>query len=461
MTNVVLKPIMKEYKKLGMSEDEILADMVLAIQNRIMGLSQKERDELGLKNDFLDANNLYEMIRDKHIQFHYNKRSAGNLPTYNISIDVERDGYFMDLPNPYDPNKSYSPYKKDFPRAYAVTPEKIKEMAYQEEWKVDFDERNKQYDNIGLGKYKRELEYLRFHTFKLWDNWIINNGKQAFENASKIIPYWDFNYDDWEEQSQKILAREAALNQVYRLAGDEYETRLYGGLIKDGDQIMKQENILFRYISDNEGGFHAKAYETAKGNGDWTIGHGLSLKKNDTVKKELARLGYNIDDLIDGKTSIKYIDSAFIASKVMEEMYQTVKGEAAKYGVDLTGNRNAYLTIAVVDMAYQGMIGPRFYKALGKYIETGDEKYLGSFDSYTGEDEIIYSSDERYNTIQPTILNELWNDGMANKVKRNMGGIFVRNKSRAEKIEAWNNGQHTNFTHMDFNDTVWKPEAGE
>ncbi len=145
----------------------------------------------------------------------------------------------------------------------------------------------------------------------------------------------------------------------------------------------------------------------------------------------------------------------------MEEMYQTVKGEAAKYGVDLTGNRNAYLTIAVVDMAYQGMIGPRFYKALGKYIETGDEKYLGSFDSYTGEDEIIYSSDERYNTIQPTILNELWNDGMANKVKRNMGGIFVRNKSRAEKIEAWNNGQHTNFTHMDFNDTVWKPEAGE
>ena len=50
---------------------------------------------------------------------------------------------------------------------------------------------------------------------------------------------------------------------------------------------------------------------------------------------------------------------------------------------------------------------------------------------------------------------------MANKVKRNMGGIFVRNESRAEKIQAWNNGQHTNFTHMDFNDTVWKPEAGE
>lgn len=46
MTNVVLKPIMKEYKKLGMSEDEILADMVLAIQNRIMGLSQKKEMSL-------------------------------------------------------------------------------------------------------------------------------------------------------------------------------------------------------------------------------------------------------------------------------------------------------------------------------------------------------------------------------------------------------------------------------
>ena len=31
-------------------------------------------------------------LKMKHIQFHYNKRSAGNLPTYNISIDVERDG---------------------------------------------------------------------------------------------------------------------------------------------------------------------------------------------------------------------------------------------------------------------------------------------------------------------------------------------------------------------------------
>jgi len=121
MTDVVLKPIMKTYKDRGMSEDEIRTDMVLAIQNRIMGLSQKERDELGFKNDFIDSHNLFDMIDKRQIRFKYNKRSADNKPTYTISIDIDGDGLFMDMPNPFDPNDSYSPEKLELPRAYEIT----------------------------------------------------------------------------------------------------------------------------------------------------------------------------------------------------------------------------------------------------------------------------------------------------------------------------------------------------
>ena len=86
---------------------------------------------------------------------------------------------------------------------------------------------SQQYENIGLGGVKRELEYLRYQTFKLFDNFIVNNGKKVAEKAAGLIPFVDYNYDDWEEQSQKVIRREAALNQIYKLTGDEYETRLY------------------------------------------------------------------------------------------------------------------------------------------------------------------------------------------------------------------------------------------
>ena len=471
MQEVVLKPIMKTYKDRGMSEDDIRTDMVLAIQNRIMGLSQKERDELGLKNDFIDSHNLFDMIDKKQIRFKYNKKSADNKPTYNIVIDVDGDGLFMDLPNPFDPNDSYSPEKLELPRAYEITPKKIKEMAYQEEWKQGFEERDQQYENIGLGGVKRELEYLRYQTFKLFDNFIVNNGKKVAEKAAGLIPFVDYNYDDWEEQSQKVLRREAALNQIYKLTGDEYETRLYSGLVKQfgvsGDAIMKQENILFRYISDNEGGYKANAYETKKGNGDWTIGHGLSLK-DDTVLEELKRLRYNVDDLMNGKTSIKFQDSAWISHKIIENKYQEVKAEALKYGVDLTGNKNSYLTMAIVDMAYQGLTGPRFFEALGKYIETGDAKYLGTFDSYNGDGEAIrkWTDKEKgilnpdYENRESTVLGELWNDGKVYK-DIGMGGVFVRNEDRANKILSWDNGQYTNFVNMKFDESIAQrpPEA--
>ncbi len=110
---------------------------------------------------------------------------------------------------------------------------------------------------------------------------------------------------------------------------------------------MTERNILFDYISENEGGYHSTAYETSRGNGDWTVGHGLSLK-DETVKSELAKRGYDVDSLIAGDSKITYKDSVMIATIMMDQKYNMVKDKAAKFGIDITGDKNSYLAMAMI-----------------------------------------------------------------------------------------------------------------
>ena len=100
----------------------------------------------------------------------------------------------------------------------------------------------------------------------------------------------------FQKLSQNILLDEAALREAKRTRGDQFVTSIYG----TKGETMTERNILFDYISENEGGYHSTAYETSRGNGDWTVGHGLSLK-DETVKSEQQKRGYDVDSLIAGE----------------------------------------------------------------------------------------------------------------------------------------------------------------
>lgn len=183
---------------------------------------------------------------------------------------------------------------------------------------------------------------------------------------------------------------------------------------------MTERNILFDYISENEGGYHSTAYETSRGNGDWTVGHGLSLK-DETVKSELAKRGYDVDSLIAGDSKITYKDSVMIATIMMDQKYNMVKDKAEKFGIDITGDKNSYLAMAMIDLAYQGLLGDRFMTAMGDYIRTGDRKFIGEFEPYIEGG--LSGSDARYAATNPTVFGELANDGTI--YKNNNMGVFI------------------------------------
>ena len=65
-----------------------------------------------------------------------------------------------------------------------------------------------------------------------------------------------------------------------------------------------------------------------------------------------------------------------------------------------------------------------------------------------------------YENRESTVLGELWNDGIVYK-DIGMGGVFVRNEDRANKILSCDNGQYTNFVNMKFDESIAQrpPEA--
>ena len=107
MVDLVKYPIFQEYGDY-LTEDEIKTDMVKNIQKRIMGMSDMQRNELGISDDFLQSNNLFDMIDNKQIRFVYDERSSNSQPTYHIKADFDGSGLYYSIDNPYG-DTSYAP----------------------------------------------------------------------------------------------------------------------------------------------------------------------------------------------------------------------------------------------------------------------------------------------------------------------------------------------------------------
>ncbi len=73
MANIVKYPIYQTFENLGMSREEIEYDAVDTIIERVRGMSNREREDLGLTDDWMNQNNLYTYIHNGRIKLHMMK----------------------------------------------------------------------------------------------------------------------------------------------------------------------------------------------------------------------------------------------------------------------------------------------------------------------------------------------------------------------------------------------------
>ena len=60
---LALKPMFEYHtKELGMNPDDVKADAVFSIIDSIMRLSNEERSELGITDNFFETNQIYDML---------------------------------------------------------------------------------------------------------------------------------------------------------------------------------------------------------------------------------------------------------------------------------------------------------------------------------------------------------------------------------------------------------------
>ena len=491
---LVKYPMFKTYMSKGLSEDEIKTDATITIINRGLNMTEGERAALGLSSDFFTAENILGLMDNKRIRFDYDPASIGD-PTYRISMDLDGDGIFMTLNNPNDPESGFKPEaNRELNSSLTLSGVRsdFQNQAWQN-WKsqnIKADAFFKTYGFLNIEEQPLVMQTLKGMFNLVYNGY--NKGKNGIEDLGRM-----FNDIEWLPDiniDMNTVERQLQENQIAFLT---YQQQKKAGVFDDNlaTQFEGKEqtamgyqntatNLLMDTISRQEGGFYAQAYDSgftgdrnkrfnvgtrgggggpvemaAEGskiqkaeydlmmseNGDPTIGTGLSLK-DATVKKELTELGYDIDKLLTGEQTITREDNNIVMMKILDDKLKLVENLT---GIkDLQSNKNAYLAVALVKLAYNSStwIGPRFREALNNFIETGDMKYIGNFGSYKEGTDEFYSgaTAAEVKQYEPALLNELWNDAEG-QAAIGYGGFRTMMRDVAEFITAWSQGQMTYF----------------
>lgn len=496
MPELVKYPMFKTYMEKGMSEDAIKSDATMTIIKRGLNMNDGERAALGISSDFFTAENILGLWDNKRVRFDYDESSVGD-PTYRISLDLDGDGIFMALNNPNNPNLGFKPQlNRELSSSLSLegVRAEFQNNAWQK-WKKDNIQANVFFQSYGF--LKPEEQPLVMNTLKGMFNLIYNGynkGKNGIEDLGRL-----FNDIEWLPDvniDMNTVERQLQENQVNFLtyqkqkqSGEFIDTRASKFSGKEETSMgfeTTATNLLMDTITKQEGGFYAQAYDSgftgdrnktfttgsrgvgggliqmaAEGSklqkaeydlmmsekGDPTIGTGLSLK-DETVKAELTKLGYNIDKLLTGEELITREHNNIVMMKMLDDKLAMVEQIT---GIDnLATNQNAYLAVALVKLAYNSntWIGPRFQKALKNYLETGDMKYIGNFGSYKEGSNEFYSNlkgnIKDLKGYEPSLLNELWNDAEG-QAYGGYGGFRTMMEDVAGFISAWSQGQQTYF----------------
>lgn len=419
-------PVYSTYGKMGLSKDDIDTDTIYTIQKRLSNMSSAEKLALNITDEKLSNVNLSQMLENGHIRLTYNNKSQPGKPSYNIDIDLERDGIFSSIPNPLNPDASFVPEK--MPIRYnqlSSAASNQQEIQRGTEWGSNFIMKT------GLNKQNSDMianiasfAYVYGETgLKEIGEWIFGEQKFTISDRQRIL----------QQRIEQQIALENAMEDKQRNIAGQY---LKGNLVmNDNGDVIRSENPLFDVIAKNEG-FEAKVYPDSSG--IQTIGHGLALdvKTDDGIVPHtelinaLTAKGYNIEKIRSGEESISMKDSVDL---VLDVGVKTANDRVIKhYGKELMGRGNGFLRMALTDMMYQtgdgkrSFAGPnsKFYKYLNLYRKTKDTKYLGEWGVANPE----------------TVLGQMFIDAEAYK-QRGAGGIYNRLEKNAQFIMMWAEGR--------------------
>ena len=81
------------YNQFGFTPSMINDDIVFTLQNRFVSMSDSQRNEYGIDNDFSNLPNLYSMLNQGRIRLLYDEQSGNKHPTYHMQIDFDGDGF--------------------------------------------------------------------------------------------------------------------------------------------------------------------------------------------------------------------------------------------------------------------------------------------------------------------------------------------------------------------------------
>jgi hypothetical protein len=499
MENIFLSklPMYEYYTSIGYTEQDINDDAVMTIQNRILGMSDAERAELGISDDFLQTNNIYDMLNDGRVKFTYDTRSNKPFPKYHIGIDFDMNGVHVNLPNPFSTEVGFQPMKLN---------DNMKNFQY-DNFKVDY--LNNKYNSakatlsVGTQTFLKENPTLD-GIIRTFFNGYMNIGAsmdyigdQVIQeiNESDIFPFNLMTTSDSKDRYsmllQTALREQVMINQMSSELTKNYPLLMeLEEELKTGEYMMLKGNSLFHHITTNEGGFYNRVYSTAPSfklmneiekvdflqqknedgtyKNDPTIGYGFSLNTK-YIKDRLVERGYNIDNLIARKESITEKDAIEIFYQYANNEFTALRNDFP----ELAEDKNTLLAVALLDTVFlsgygsKSFIGNRAKKAIRKYLNADNEAdklaALGEFKAYAYEDvqRNIVSSGKGYNvatqesskplhvgykistqgyTSEPTLLQEFYNDGLYSKEERGYGGHFERLRKNSELIKAHASG---------------------
>ena len=476
MTSVQQYDLFGHYGKLGFSERQIQDDLIFTLQNRLMNMSNLQKEEYGINEDLFNKTNLFDMFDNGRIKATYDEKSTEPYPTYNLQIDFDGDGVYSVVPNPKNTQVNFRPmssvdfadgkfsrdsfmqtyFKEEYEGMKSAMPGDVRDFLNANPWADGFLEST-------ITGYSRFAEMDREVTEK-FANFIDDFSNQENRVGSpsifkKIVRSvfentvgFDANKDRLEflvQDAQRDYIKQAMYGQVNQnnFISNPYLAHIYkneGG----------HNNKVFDPMNKNQSYEHLSKMENGKYVNDPTVGYGLSLN-DEWVRTELINKGYNIDSLLKGEQELKIEHSTEISVNYMN----VKKDELVNFfGEDLAKSENSYLMMALLDLSYLSgfnndgsFIGDRMKSAIKGALaaKTTEEKlgFLGNFNSYIPSDlleenkkaYIGYDNDKQTYAMYPesSIAQELYNDS------QRYGQYKGRFKSNYQLLEMWAEGRST------------------
>jgi hypothetical protein len=502
-----------EYAKHGFSKKQINNDIVFTLQNRLWNMTEREKNELGITDSFLDSTNLYQMLSMGRIELIMDRKKSNKpFPVFHMKIDFDGDGVWSNV-SPVNSSTAFRPM-----HTLQTNRSMTKERVYQEVVNRKYNSLKNTIFSLDSQQMLDENPSIDAAMEAVFRGIFITQqkGTQASdriktflnENSffSAILPELDLSQDiRIDELTQEIQKEAILMEQMMPELREDYNIASQQGLLTKGDEMVYTQNIFFDHTMKNEGGFYATAYapsnewdiinsdynpdyikyeylskkdENGKYVNDPTIGYGFSLNDKFVVNA-LIEKKYDIDLLLKGEQKLLQKDAIDVAYNVLNTKYNEIK---SFFGENVVGDRNTYLAMALVDLNYvsgfgeatNSFIGNRMKQAFENYFNaTTDEERaaaLGSYDSYLEGTDIplkkfsnYYGGDseetfhkkntggitkDQYADYTPTILNELYNDGVTSKSHRG------RLELNAKLIQAWDSGKSTMFQAPIVNDSL-------